>query len=778
MITPTEHPGRNSTSKEHPQLYAEQVRLLYSNALIGLIATLINSGVLVFILRNVVSHRVLSTWLGCILLVSIARFVQFMRFRRVSPDSSDVGRWGTWFIVGLALSGIVWGSTGVFLFPAESIIHQAFLAFVLGGMAIGAVGAFSVVMPAFMAYALPSLAPLIVRFLALGDEMHLAMGGMSLLFFVLITGIALRINKVTVASLRLRFENSSLISYLSSAKDNLEKLNRELSSEDMERRKAEEELMRHREHLEELVDNRTEELKEANTKLQQEISERRKLQELLSLGKKEWEETFDIISDAIMIIDKDFTVIRVNKAAQLMLGLSFREIIGQKCHRLYHGADACVEGCASCLVLKTGKPSTIETFAPHLDKYLEIKAIPQVDENNEVIKLVHVIRDITMRKKMEAEVLKTQKLESIGILAGGIAHDFNNLLQVILGNISLAKMLTNPKENTFHLLDEVDKASEQAKELSHRLLTFSKGGDPVRRIASVKNLLTESISLCLSGSNVDCKASLPEDLDLIEVDKGQMTQVFNNLLINAKEAMPDGGTIEISASNVRITGNDNLPLKEGHYVKIAVTDHGAGISEKHLPRIFDPYFSTKNRGSDKGMGLGLAICHSIIAKHGGHIEVESEVGVGTSFYVYLPASPKSIVEEKTEKDVGLFADRGRVLFMDDDERVRRITGAMLQQLGYDVEFARNGEEAIERYRKEKESGKRFDVVILDLTVQGGTGGKEALRELHEIDPEVKAVISSGYADDPTIKNFRAYGFLGAIAKPYTIEKLMALLEKL
>jgi PAS domain S-box-containing protein len=778
MAAPSEQLGRNSASREHQHLYAEQVRLLYRNALVGLIATLINAPVLVFILRSVVPHRSLAAWLVFIILISTARFVQFMRFRRVPPESSDVGRWGTWFIVGLALSGILWGSAGVFLFPVESVIHQAFLAFVLGGMAIGAAGAFSVVMPAFMAFALPSLAPLIVRFGALGDEMHLAMGGMSLLFFVLITGIALRINKVTVASLRLRFEKNSLLVNLSSANNDLEKLNRELSSENVERIKAEEELKQQWEHLEELVDNRTEELKEANTKLQQEISERRKLQDLLSLGKKEWEETFDIISDAIMIIDKDFTVTRVNKAAKDMLGLSFREIIGQKCHQLYHGADASIEGCASCLALKTGKPTTIETFEPHLDKYLEIKAIPQVDENNEVIKLVHVIRDITIRKKMEAEVLKTQKLESIGILAGGIAHDFNNLLQVMLGNISLAKMLTNTEEKTFRLLEDAEKAAEQAKELSHRLLTFSKGGDPVRRMTPVKDLLKESISLCLSGANVACEVSLPEDLALVEVDKGQMAQVFNNLIINAKEAMPDGGKTEISASNVRITVNDNLPLKEGQYVKIAVTDHGAGISEEHLPRIFDPYFSTKDRGSDKGMGLGLAICHSIIAKHGGHIGVESVAGAGTSFYVYLPVSRKGIAEEKTEKNMGLPGGRRRVLLMDDDERVRRITGAMLQQLGYDVEFAGNGEEAIERYRKEKESGKRFDAVILDLTVQGGIGGEHTLRELHEIDPEVKAVISSGYADHPVIKNFRAYGFLAAIAKPYTIEKLMALLEKL
>ncbi|HAM52952.1 MAG TPA: hypothetical protein DCP92_20475 [Nitrospiraceae bacterium] len=242
--------------------------------------------------------------------------------------------------------------------------------------------------------------------------------------------------------------------------------------------------------------------------------------------------------------------------------------------------------------------------------------------------------------------------------------------------------------------------------------------------------------------------------------------------------MPDGGTVEISASNVRITGNDRVPLNEGQYVKISVADHGIGISEENLPRIFDAYFTTKDRGSQKGMGLGLAICHSIIAKHKGHIAVESKAGVGTAFHIYLPASPKNIAGGKPHKEGDLSAARGRVLFMDDDERVRRITGAMLQRLGYDVEFARNGEEAIERYRREKESGKRIDAVILDLTVQGGIGGEKALRKLREIDPEIKVVISSGYADDPVMKDFRAYGFLAAIAKPYTAEALTALLEKL
>ncbi len=259
-MIPPEPLGRNPASREHPQLYAEQVGLLYRNAPLGVIGTLVNAAVLVFILRNLVPHRVLTVWFLCILLVSIARFVQFSRFRRVTPESSDVSRWGTWFVIGLALSGIIWGSAGIVLYPVESTIHQEFLAFVLGGMAIGAAAAFSVVMPAFIAYTLPSLAPLIVRFLAAGDEIHLAMGGMSLLFVVLITGIAFRISMVTLASLRLRFEKNSLVVYLSSAKNDLEKLNQELSSEIVEHRKAEEELKRHREHLEELVEERTSEL--------------------------------------------------------------------------------------------------------------------------------------------------------------------------------------------------------------------------------------------------------------------------------------------------------------------------------------------------------------------------------------------------------------------------------------------------------------------------------------------------------------------------------------
>jgi CheY-like chemotaxis protein len=346
-----------------------------------------------------------------------------------------------------------------------------------------------------------------------------------------------------------------------------------------------------------------------------------------------------------------------------------------------------------------------------------------------------------------------------------------------MGNISLAKILTNPMDRTFHLLEESERAAEQAKELSYRLLTFSKGGEPVRRISSIGDLLGEAVSLSLSGANVACKLTLPEDLAPAEVDKGQMKQVFNNLLINAREAMPEGGTIEVCAANVKVTGSDNLPLKEGQFVKISIADHGPGIPEENLLKIFDPYFSTKDRGGQKGMGLGLAICHSIITRHEGHIAVESAAGAGTAFHIYLPAFAKSVPEGRTGNGGTLFAGMGRVLFMDDEERVRTIAGAMLRQMGYDCELADNGEEAVAAYRRARESGKPFTAVILDLTVQGGMGGEKTLRKLREIDPAVKAVISSGYADDPIMQDFRAHGFAGAIAKPYTIEKLTELLRR-
>ncbi|MEW6379523.1 MAG: MASE3 domain-containing protein [bacterium] len=384
-----------------------------------------------------------------------------------------------------------------------------------------------------------------------------------------------------------------------------------------------------------------------------------------------------------------------------------------------------------------------------------------------------IFRDVTSRKRMENELLKAQKLESVGLLAGGIAHDFNNLLAAIIGNLSLIEMYLKSGGSIFEPLKNTERASQQARELTQQLLTFSKGGNPVRKTASIANLLRDAARLALSGSNVTCRLHLPDNLWWAEIDEGQISQVINNLLINADQAMPEGGTIELQAENVVIregsegSNGDDLPLDDGRYIRVTVRDQGIGIPKEYLTRIFDPYFTTKQKGS----GLGLAICYSIVRKHAGHITVESKVGVGTSFSFYLPASAREafVVEDVIEE--GPIRGQGKILFMDDQEIIRDMAEEMLLDLGYEVELAREGQEAVEMYKKARESGHAFDAVILDLTIPGGMGGDETIRKLLEIDPKVNAIVSSGYSGDPIVSEYRQHGFQGVVAKPYNLEGL-------
>ncbi len=376
--------------------------------------------------------------------------------------------------------------------------------------------------------------------------------------------------------------------------------------------------------------------------------------------------------------------------------------------------------------------------------------------------LLHVVwRDITERKKMEEELLRAQKLESIGVLAGGIAHDFNNLLTAIMNNLFLMKNQINPDERVNDRIKAAERAAVRAQGLTQQLLTFSKGGEPVKGLIDIRELVNESISIALRGSNVSCENLIPSDICHIEADAGQMNQAINNIIINADQAMPEGGTIRINCENVIVGAENNLTLKEGNYIKISIGDQGTGISDEHLSRIFDPYFTTKQKGS----GLGLSTTYSIIKKHGGHINIESELGVGTVFHIYLPASMEKVPVKKPAEDSSV-TGTGKVLVMDDDELVRDSLGQMLTYIGYVVEFAYDGKEAIDIYKNAMASEYPFDAVIMDLTVPGGMGGKEAIKELAKIDPNVKAIVSSGYSYDPIMSNYRDYGFRAVLMKPY------------
>ncbi|MCC6502082.1 MAG: PAS domain-containing protein [Deltaproteobacteria bacterium] len=385
------------------------------------------------------------------------------------------------------------------------------------------------------------------------------------------------------------------------------------------------------------------------------------------------------------------------------------------------------------------------------------------DASGKAVRMAGTVQDVTEQRKMEAEILKAQKLESIGVLAGGIAHDFNNLLLGILGNVSVAKTYCRPGEKVVGILDEIEKAALRTKGLTRQLLTFSKGGQPVREPVSIEQVARDTAHIVLRGSSVGCGYSFPEGLWPVEADQGQIAQAFNNIILNSMQSMPEGGELKISSENIEVTPDAPLPLSPGRYVKTTIKDNGAGIPHKALSKVFDPFFTTRQKAS----GLGLSVTYSIIKKHQGHIGIDSVEGEGTCVHVYLPASRE---EPAGRTDETLCKGSGRILVMDDEELVRDVASEMFKVLGYDADFATEGREALELYAAAREEGRPFDLVILDLTVPGGMGGRETMQKLLEIEPGVRAIVSSGYSKDPILSDFRKFGFSGVIAKPYRVSE--------
>jgi len=402
---------------------------------------------------------------------------------------------------------------------------------------------------------------------------------------------------------------------------------------------------------------------------------------------------------------------------------------------------------------------------------------------------VGIVRDITEKKKMLEENIRIQKFESLGILAGGVAHDVNNLLTVILGNINLAESEINPEIGVSQYLKTAEQACLKTKELTSQFITLSKGSEPVKHFGSIEEVLKETATHVLSNSDMLYDLFLQNDLWQAEFDKNQIKQAFGNIMINAAESMPDGGSIVIKAKNVRAdseTPGSNTPFDNRNYVKIIIRDSGVGISEKNMIRIFDPYFSTKARGAQKGMGLGLTIAWSVITQHGGRLTVESEVGSGTVASIYLPALKKNDEAQQNRNNLTdmLGAEEkaaiytGKILLMDDEAMIRDLAKEMLRRNGYDAELACDGAEAIELYQKALASGNPFDVVILDLTIKAGMGGRKTVQALLEIDPLVKAIVSSGYSDNPVLSDPQKYGFTGSLRKPYSMKNLTETLAAL
>ncbi|HEB69822.1 MAG TPA: PAS domain S-box protein [Desulfobulbus sp.] len=512
------------------------------------------------------------------------------------------------------------------------------------------------------------------------------------------------------------------------------------------------------------------------------ISARKRAEAALLEEKERLSVTLRSIGDGVITTDIQGRILFLNKVAEELTGWPSGEARGRPSAEVFNIINEKTgRKCASPVqrVIQLGRIVGLANHTALIARDGSVRSIadsgaPIRDRDSEIIGVVLVFRDITNEKKMEEELLKVRKLESVGVLAGGIAHDFNNILSGILGNIELAGYRVAQEDSeTLSLLREAEKATKRATKLTGQLLTFSKGGDPIREVADLPELITESADFVLRGSRIVCSYDFPEQLWRAEVDGGQISQVIQNIILNAKHAMPEGGTIAISCTNVHDAAMEALlSVDNGNYVRISLQDTGIGIPREILNKIFDPYFTTKQEGS----GLGLAICHSIINKHDGHLLVDSVPGKGTTFTIYLPAVPEADdkVEDRPEKTSAVQA--ARVMVMDDEEMLRALASSQLLILGHEPILVADGEQAINRYQELQDSGIPVDLVIMDLTIPGGMGGEEAVGKLLQLDAGARIIVASGYSNDPVIANYQEYGFCAAITKPFDLAELSRAIE--
>jgi PAS domain S-box-containing protein len=507
----------------------------------------------------------------------------------------------------------------------------------------------------------------------------------------------------------------------------------------------------------------------------------KELEDLLREEREQLLVTLRSIGDAVITTDLKGRIVLMNRVAEQLTGWAQEEARGREVDEILDLVDPESGRRADNPLRQAITQGVVLEFTEGLllhsrdGRVLKVadSASPIRDEKSRIIGGVLVFRDITERERMQEEVFKLRKLESVGRLAGGIAHDFNNLLTGIMGNIEIALLRCDSRpDNGRENLAKALKAANRAADLTQKLLTFAKGGEPIKESANIAEIIRDSAEFPLLGSNIALDLVLPDDLWAAEVDAGQISQVIQNLVINAVHAMPAGGKLSIRAENLKLRPDQALALslEAGFYVRITIRDQGCGIPEQLYDRIFDPFFTTRQEGS----GLGLSVVHSIVNKHGGCIMVSSKEGSYAEFTIYLPALGR------VPENIGLLARRERnrirgcrVLIMDDEEMVLEILGDALASYGCEVTAVRDGREALECYRKDK-----FDLVIIDLTIPGGLGGRETIKRLREYDPGVKAVVSSGYANDPVLARYEDYGFCGRLEKPFVLEDLFRLLDRI
>jgi two-component system cell cycle sensor histidine kinase/response regulator CckA len=483
--------------------------------------------------------------------------------------------------------------------------------------------------------------------------------------------------------------------------------------------------------------------------------------------------TLRSISDGVIATDVNGRVIFMNPVAELLTGWNQEEAIDQDINQIFQIFDEvtreAVELADLMVILKqdffTPPTSNLLAIRDATERIIDHRVAPIINDVGRPIGLIFLFRDITEHRRLAAELARADKLDSIGTLAGGIAHDFNNLLTVIWANIILASLDAHLKDVVVERLAVAQKSCMEAQGLTQQLLTFSKEGGPIKKLAAIKKIILDAV-MTFYSPEISITTEIPENLWPVEVDEYQIHQVINNLLTNAAQAIPMHGQVTIAAENIVIPETSALPLRTGNYLKITVQDQGVGIPLRYLDKIFDPFFTTKKQA----IGMGLTVAYTIVKNHGGHVTVESEIGAGTAISFYLPAAYPPVKPVLVTGD-RLIPGKGKVLLMDDDEMILDVIGLMLEKIGYQVGLAKTGAEAVELFNQALLTGNPFDAVILDSSVPGSMGGKETLAQLREVQPQVQAIISSGYANDPVMSDYKKYGFSAALPKPYKIIKL-------
>ncbi len=790
----------------------EQFRLVAEQLPTMQIASFIVAFVLAFTVRNLFSHTRILIWILMVTAVAVGRLILYRRFFKTPAERFVWTRWERSYLFFSAASGIVWGLSAFLLLPIGNMPLTAIFVLVVASLAATTTVSHSSLKYGSAAWVAPALTLYAARLILHNGEFERTTGFLAIVYMITILRYSFKHHRMIVSSIALRFENKGLLEEARQSEERYRILFQRspvgifLFDERLR-------ITECNRHFAEILGSPREALIGLDMNL---LNDRNILPALqaplegrngayegryhatlspavvfVSLhtvpycgadgticggigiveditARKRTEEEQQIFAslvdhstDLIEIAALDGKVFYLNRAGQELVGLGGPGPAGNASSEGYAlemesllkkgtwSGETCIRNC------KTGLPVPVEKHA----------FVIKDPKSRQPIAVASISRDISLRKKMEEEMARSEKLDSIGILAGGIAHDINNFLTVIVGNVTLAKMHANRQGDVYKRLEESEKAALRAKDVARQLLTFSKGGAPVKKITSIRELTAESAGFALRGSNVKCEFSFPDDLWNVEADEGQLSQVVNNLLINAAHSMPEGGTIQLFCRNEIVDG-DTLFLSAGNFVSVSIMDHGIGIAQEHLSKIFDPYFTTKQKGS----GLGLSTAYSIIKKHGGHLSVESEPGIGTTFQFSLPAAEGEVPAQPVEEEY-FVAGKGRILVMDDEEAVRDIAREMLGMFGYSVTVARDGADAIAIYRQAMASGEPVDLALMDLTIPGGMGGLEAFRRLREIDPDVKAVVCSGYSNDPILSSYQAYGFRGVIQKPYGMKQL-------